>query len=497
MDGHDHIYERFTPMKSGATPADQPVADATYGIQQFTVGMGGEAHHNLSTTLGTSLVRNNTDFGIFKLTLHATTYDWVFLPIAGSTFTDSGTGTVHDAPVAPTHTVSGTLTPGVAGAVVWAYKASDGSYVSGVVTGAGGTYSLALAPDSYKLWITGAPGYPDQAYGPDGTFANATVVDLTTADQPGTDITLAAPATHTVSGTLTPGVAGAVVWAYKASDGSYVSGVVTGAGGTYSLALAPDSYKLWITGAPGYPDQAYGPDGTFANATVVDLTTADQPGTDITLAAPATHTVSGTLTPGVAGAVVWAYKASDGSYVSGVVTGAGGTYSLALAPDSYKLWITGAPGYPDQAYGPDGTFANATVVDLTTADQPGTDITLAAPATHTVSGTLTPGVAGAVVWAYKASDGSYVSGVVTGAGGTYSLALAPDSYKLWITGAPGYPDQAYGPDGTFANATVVDLTTADQPGTDITLAASLRVAEAHGRRTTSQGMARHSSRYRS
>ena len=28
---------------------------------------------------------------IFKLTLHATTYDWEFLPIAGSTFTDSGT----------------------------------------------------------------------------------------------------------------------------------------------------------------------------------------------------------------------------------------------------------------------------------------------------------------------------------------------------------------------------------------------------------------------
>ena len=33
-----------------------------------------------------------------KLTLHATTYDWVFLPIAGSTFTDSGSGSVHAAP---------------------------------------------------------------------------------------------------------------------------------------------------------------------------------------------------------------------------------------------------------------------------------------------------------------------------------------------------------------------------------------------------------------
>ncbi len=241
--------------------------------------------------------------------------------------------------------------------------------------------------------------------------------------------------------------------------------------GSYSLDLAPDSYKLWITDVAGYPDQAYGPDGTFANATVVDLTSADQPGTDITLAAPpATHTVSGTLIPGDAGGVVWAFKASDGSYAGGVLVAGDGSYSLDLAPDSYKLWITDVAGYPDQAYGPDGTFANATVVDLTSADQPGTDITLAAPpATHTVRATLTPGDAGGVVWAFKASDGSYAGGVLVAGDGSYSLDLAPDSYKLWITDVAGYPDQAYGPDGTFANATVVDLTSADQPGTDITL----------------------------
>ena len=104
LDGHDHIYEVTAPMKSGATPADPPVADPTYGIQQFTVGMGGEEHHNYGTSvLPTSLVRNNTDFGIFKLTLHADSYDWVFLPIDGYTFTDSGTGTVHDAPPASQH----------------------------------------------------------------------------------------------------------------------------------------------------------------------------------------------------------------------------------------------------------------------------------------------------------------------------------------------------------------------------------------------------------
>ena len=32
-------------------------------------------------------------FGILKLTLHASSYDWRFVPIAGSTYSDSGTGT--------------------------------------------------------------------------------------------------------------------------------------------------------------------------------------------------------------------------------------------------------------------------------------------------------------------------------------------------------------------------------------------------------------------
>ena len=413
----------------------------------------------------------------------------MFLPIAGSTFTDSGTGTVHGAPIEleVTHTVSGLVTAGgsgVAGAVVWAYRASDSAFVTGVVTGAGGAYSLDLPVDTYKLWITGAPGYPDQAYGGDGTFAGAGIVDLSTTDQPGTDIVLAAgPATHTVSGLVTAGgsgVAGAVVWAYRASDSAFVTGVVTGAGGAYSLDLPVDTYKLWITGAPGYPDQAYGGDGTFAGAGIVDLSTTDQPGTDIVLAAATRHphrerSRDRGRQRGRGRRGLGLQQASDSAFVTGVVTGAGGAYSLDLPVDTYKLWITGAPGYPDQAYGGDGTFAGAGIVDLSTTDQPGTDIVLAAgPATHTVSGLVTAGgsgVAGAVVWAYRASDSAFVTGVVTGAGGAYSLDLPVDTYKLWITGAPGYPDQAYGGDGTFAGAGIVDLSTTDQPGTDIVLAA--------------------------
>ncbi len=101
LDGHDHIYERTAPMMSGATLAADPVADPTYGITQFTVGTGGEGHHGLAATLPTSQVRNASTFGILKLTLHANSYDWVFLPIDGSTFTDSGTRAVHGAPALP------------------------------------------------------------------------------------------------------------------------------------------------------------------------------------------------------------------------------------------------------------------------------------------------------------------------------------------------------------------------------------------------------------
>ena len=86
-----------------------------------------------------------------------------------------------------------------------------------------------------------------------------------------------------------------------------------------------------------------------------------------------THTISGTVTAGgdpVDGAIVYVFKAADSAYVGNAVTAADGTYTISLPDGTYKLWIqTNTGGYPDQAYGPDGTFANATPVDTSGGNQ--------------------------------------------------------------------------------------------------------------------------------
>jgi hypothetical protein len=87
--GHQHIYERFTPMNPDS------VADPN-GIRQFIVGTGGRSSAALATTPpANSEVRNSRTYGVLKLTLRAGSYDWQFVPEAGKTFTDSGSHNCH------------------------------------------------------------------------------------------------------------------------------------------------------------------------------------------------------------------------------------------------------------------------------------------------------------------------------------------------------------------------------------------------------------------
>jgi hypothetical protein len=65
------------------------------GIRTIVAGMGGESGGDLTNIFPLSEVREGHTYGVLKLTLRSTSYDWQFIPIAGSTFTDSGTGSCH------------------------------------------------------------------------------------------------------------------------------------------------------------------------------------------------------------------------------------------------------------------------------------------------------------------------------------------------------------------------------------------------------------------
>lgn len=87
--GHDHNYERFAPQNPSGG------ADTARGIREFVVGTGGENFDSLIGGVANSEVRNYDTFGVLRLTLHPSSYDWTFVPITGQPFTDSGTQACH------------------------------------------------------------------------------------------------------------------------------------------------------------------------------------------------------------------------------------------------------------------------------------------------------------------------------------------------------------------------------------------------------------------
>ncbi|MEV0456579.1 CBM96 family carbohydrate-binding protein [Catellatospora methionotrophica] len=87
--GHNHQYERFAPMNANGS------ADSSRGIRSFVAGMGGAGFYGFGTIAPNSQARNSDTWGVLKFTLHANSYDWQFVPQAGKTYNDSGTGSCH------------------------------------------------------------------------------------------------------------------------------------------------------------------------------------------------------------------------------------------------------------------------------------------------------------------------------------------------------------------------------------------------------------------
>jgi alkaline phosphatase len=89
LTGHNHNYERFVPMDGYGHEDD------ARGVLPIVVGTGGASHYSFGRIRPGSVVRDSRSYGVLKLTLHANWYEYAFVPVAGSTFIDSGTATCH------------------------------------------------------------------------------------------------------------------------------------------------------------------------------------------------------------------------------------------------------------------------------------------------------------------------------------------------------------------------------------------------------------------
>ncbi|MDQ1632985.1 MAG: hypothetical protein QOC80_2957, partial [Frankiaceae bacterium] len=152
LNGHSHLYERFAPQNpSGAQ-------DDARGITQITVGSGGEDHHLFSGAAApNSLVHNSDSYGVLKLTLRAGSYSWQFVPVAGSTFTDSGTVATHSArPAVPASPTAVTATPSSAALTLgWSSSepSSTGFVVDRAAAATGPWTRLTTSPVSGRSYV--------------------------------------------------------------------------------------------------------------------------------------------------------------------------------------------------------------------------------------------------------------------------------------------------------------------------------------------------------
>jgi fibronectin type 3 domain-containing protein len=164
LGGHAHDYERFAPQN----PSGQ--LDTARGIRQFVVGTGGAFFTSISTPKPNSQIRQNNTYGVLKLTLRPTSYDWQFVSESNKPFTDSGTGQCHGStPPPPTDTQKptppGSLTASTGtGQVVLNWNAStDNVGVTGYRIYRGGT-EIASIGDTTSYTDTSAAGATTYSY---------------------------------------------------------------------------------------------------------------------------------------------------------------------------------------------------------------------------------------------------------------------------------------------------------------------------------------------
>jgi len=89
INGHDHDYERFAPQDPSGR------LERPGGIREIVAGTGGAQLGQFGRSAPNSEFRIGGEWGVLRLTLHPTKYDWEFLP--------AGTGQIADGGRTPCH----------------------------------------------------------------------------------------------------------------------------------------------------------------------------------------------------------------------------------------------------------------------------------------------------------------------------------------------------------------------------------------------------------
>ncbi len=270
LNGHSHDYERFDPQTSTGAP------DAR-GPREFVVGTGGKDLVPFGPPVANSVVRDATTFGVLALTLHAGSYDWTFMPLAGGAQGDAGSATCHPATTRDTTPPSVTtgLTAAVAatgGAALQWTPATDDVGVTGyaVYRGTG-----TAAPALLTTTTTSTAGYTD-ASAQAGTTYTYQVAAVDAAGNVGPRSSTASVSLPPVSDTTPPTVPGGLrADAVSASEvdlsWSASTDAASGVSGYRVWRQGPGTATLTLVGSTTVP--AGGGGTTYADLTVAPAST--------------------------------------------------------------------------------------------------------------------------------------------------------------------------------------------------------------------------------
>lgn len=356
-----------------------------------------------------------------------------------------GSGTVRiDFALVRGGTIRGQVTGGqsrtpLAAAVVEAYNLS-GTRRGFASTAADGTYSLVVPPGAYKVLTYDPLGVFATRFHRDvSTFAEATPVGVTAEGSETVNFQLERAATVrgiiTEAGTQTP-LAGVRIYAYT-PGGLESASTRSDPDGAFKLVLTPGEHRFAVADPLRvFATMFFDGSASFQSATTVALK-AGELRNDLRVTLPRAAIIAGRVTEAASGTglgnlAVAAYN-PDGSLHVSTVTEADGRYSLAVAPNAYRIAaFDPAYAYATEFHPAESDFDSATAIH-TVAGQQVTGIDLTLPRAGRVIGRAkTAGnlpVEGITIAAYDAAARREAS-ATTAANGTYSLAVAPGLYRL-------------------------------------------------------------------